>query len=93
MNFDEWDTLIKFKDDNGEQKTKCIRCGQILGTDPKKHGTSRLKYHVKVCLEKNDCHNNQTKVHFGDGLSTWRFNQETGRKALTGMIIMDELPL
>lgn len=87
-----WDLFIKFKDESGEQKGRCRLYGHVLSVDPKKHGTSSVLAHQKQCPNKMVGNKSQTELHFGHGVSMWKFNQETARKALGKMIIMDELP-
>ncbi|XP_019169717.1 PREDICTED: zinc finger BED domain-containing protein RICESLEEPER 2-like [Ipomoea nil] len=86
-------------------KGKCIYCAKIYHCETKKHGTSSLRNHMFSCL-KNP-HSKETRqslltfqavTSLTDGqptvgeIGTWVFNQESIRRALVEMIIIDELP-
>ncbi|XP_050207688.1 zinc finger BED domain-containing protein RICESLEEPER 2-like [Mercurialis annua] len=77
----------------------------IYNSDTKINGTSTLRFHILSCL-KNPHSKDTRQALFtlqpvaacpakneGKGqLGTWKFNQEDIRKALSYMLIMDELP-
>ncbi|XP_050222151.1 zinc finger BED domain-containing protein RICESLEEPER 2-like [Mercurialis annua] len=87
----------------GEKKSKCKHCGKEYFCDAKKNGTSSLQHHITVCLKlparlearqkllnlqplKNETENNV------GCLTTWKFDQKAIRKAISYMIVVDELP-
>ncbi|XP_019153680.1 PREDICTED: zinc finger BED domain-containing protein RICESLEEPER 2-like [Ipomoea nil] len=101
-----WDHFVKITDSsNVTVEAKCIYCAKVYQCQSKKHGTTSLRNHMVSCM-KNP-HSKDTRqslltfqaVATSDAseptvgeLGTWVFNQETIRRALVEMIIIDELP-
>ncbi|XP_019161967.1 PREDICTED: zinc finger BED domain-containing protein RICESLEEPER 2-like [Ipomoea nil] len=101
-----WDHFQKITDSNNVTiEAKCIYCAKLYQCQSKKHGTTSLRNHMVSCM-KNP-HSKDTRqslltfqaVATSDAseptvgeLGTWVFNQETIRRALVEMIIIDELP-
>ncbi|XP_031106503.1 zinc finger BED domain-containing protein RICESLEEPER 2-like [Ipomoea triloba] len=101
-----WDHFQRLSDINDViTEAKCIYCAKIYKSQTKKHGTSTLRAHVLSCL-KNP-HSKDTRqslltfqaVVNSDSdeptvgeLGTWVFSQDSIRRALIEMIIIDELP-
>ncbi|CAN0905891.1 Zinc finger BED domain-containing protein DAYSLEEPER [Linum grandiflorum] len=82
-------------------KAKCKYYRKILGGDTS-NGTSHLKNHKKVCVQKqiHDGSQNNLVVNFipngGIGkkeLCSGQFNNEVSRKQLATMVVMHEYPL
>ncbi|XP_019183659.1 PREDICTED: zinc finger BED domain-containing protein RICESLEEPER 2-like [Ipomoea nil] len=101
-----WDHFQKITDSNNVTiEAKCIYCAKLYQCQSKKHGTTSLRNHMVSCM-KNP-HSKDTRQSLltfqavatsdaseptvGD-LGTWVFNQETIKRALVEMIIIDELP-
>uniref|UniRef100_A0A803KUP1 BED-type domain-containing protein n=1 Tax=Chenopodium quinoa TaxID=63459 RepID=A0A803KUP1_CHEQI len=96
-----WEHFIK-KD--GENKAECIYCHTFIGC-ASLQGTSGMKNHIKRCKEyPPNIDQNQQLLSLSqqalDGnlvdkkkgrLELWKFNQEDSRRALTKMVIMDEM--
>ncbi|GJT80232.1 zinc finger BED domain-containing protein RICESLEEPER 2-like protein [Tanacetum coccineum] len=82
-----------------EQKSKCRYCAKDYCSDTKIHGTSTLRGHLKVCgkFPRNKL-DGQTNIAIqrGDGddrkMFAWKFDQQSIRRALAYMLIVDELP-
>ncbi|KAJ9547340.1 hypothetical protein OSB04_019883 [Centaurea solstitialis] len=78
---------------------KCEYCGKTYAADPKKDGTSSLKNHMIECLKNPHVKETRqsmlvfqsSKFENESVLSSWVFNQDNVRKALTRMVIIDEL--
>ncbi|XP_019200246.1 PREDICTED: zinc finger BED domain-containing protein RICESLEEPER 2-like [Ipomoea nil] len=101
-----WDHFEAIKDTNNVVvKGKCIYCAKIYHCETKKHGTSSLRNHMVSCLKNpHSMETRQSLLTFQavtsltDGqptvgeIGTWVFNQESIRRALVEMIIIDELP-
>ena len=91
-----WDHFTKFVNEKGEQKAKCNYCNREYCDDPKINGTTNLKYHKNVCKkghENADLKQSELVFNSGDGsLGNWKFDQESIRKSIIEMIILDELP-
>ncbi|CAN1198778.1 Putative AC transposase [Linum perenne] len=95
-----WTTLVRFVDENGDKKAKCMYCQTILGACSRKNGTSSLQAHVASCAKIRAEKGGQSTLIFqpsgqSDGSSIapcWVFNQAAIRMALAEMIIIDELP-
>ncbi|XP_055961910.1 zinc finger BED domain-containing protein RICESLEEPER 2-like [Mercurialis annua] len=101
-----WDHFERIVDDNGKLiLSKCLYCAKTYNSDTKINGTSTLRSHILSCF-KNP-HSKDTRQALltlqpvdacpneneGKGqLGTWKFNQEDIRKALSYMLIIDELP-
>ncbi|XP_055959936.1 zinc finger BED domain-containing protein RICESLEEPER 2-like [Mercurialis annua] len=101
-----WDHFERIVDENGKLiLSKCLYCAKTYNSDTKINGTSTLRSHILSCL-KNP-HSKDTRQALltlqpvdacpaeneGKGqLGTWKFNQEDIRKALSYMLIIDELP-
>ncbi|KAJ9544822.1 hypothetical protein OSB04_024529 [Centaurea solstitialis] len=98
-----WAHVDKILDDNGRvTNAKCKYCLKEYVADPKKHGTTMLRKHLVACLQNPHAKETKQSVlafqasqfnNSGRVLGTWVFNQDKVRKALTRMIIVDELPL
>ncbi|XP_019181603.1 PREDICTED: zinc finger BED domain-containing protein RICESLEEPER 4-like [Ipomoea nil] len=103
-----WEHFVKIYDkENNLIEGRCIYCSKIFCCQPKKHGTSSLRNHMVACLKNpHSKDTRQSLLTFNavsssapgcsEGvmgeLGTWVFNQETIRRALCEMIIIDELP-
>ncbi|XVF61076.1 hypothetical protein PTKIN_Ptkin08bG0100200 [Pterospermum kingtungense] len=90
-----WEHLTKCVGKYGEPKTRCNYCNKEFQADTGKNGTTSLKSHMGTCKKRvGTIVNNQTDlvIEWGDGLATWKFNQESARRALAQMIIRDEFP-
>ncbi|XP_031106294.1 zinc finger BED domain-containing protein RICESLEEPER 2-like [Ipomoea triloba] len=101
-----WDHFQRLSDINDViTEAKCIYCAKIYKCQTKKHGTSSLRAHILSCM-KNP-HSKDTRqslltfqaVVNSDSdeptvgeLGTWVFSQDSIRRALIEMIIIDELP-
>uniref|UniRef100_A0A803MIX4 BED-type domain-containing protein n=1 Tax=Chenopodium quinoa TaxID=63459 RepID=A0A803MIX4_CHEQI len=85
---------------------KCLYCGTIIGCDPK-NGTNGMNQHIDRCKkslfykDKSQTildFESRTKINTDGSVQTvnvpklWRFNHDEIRKALTKMLIVDELP-
>lgn len=95
---DVWNHFNKIKDDKGILRAaKCKYCCRNMKADSNGHGTSALKRHLNTCkrnpnkFEKDSQQGTLAAFH-GEGVSTWRFDQEALREAFTEMIVEDELP-
>ncbi|GKC00986.1 zinc finger BED domain-containing protein RICESLEEPER 2-like protein, partial [Tanacetum coccineum] len=94
-----WGHYESFINDQGEQKSKCRYCAKEYCSDTKIHGTSTLRGHLKVCGKfpgnKLDGQTN-IAIQRGDGddrkMFAWKFDQQSIRRALAYMLIVDELP-
>ncbi|CAN0905893.1 Zinc finger BED domain-containing protein DAYSLEEPER, partial [Linum grandiflorum] len=98
---DVWSHFTRFLYKNGVMKAKCKYYRKILGGDTS-NGTSHLKNHKKVCVQKqiHDGSQNNLVVNFipngGIGkkeLCSGQFNNEVSRKQLATMVVMHEYPL
>ena len=97
-----WVHFDKIVDNDGRvTKAKCKYCKRTYAADPKKHGTTTLKNHSGSCLQNPYAKETKQSMLAFQGsqfdnsehvLGTWVFNQDRVRKALTRMIIIDELP-
>ncbi|KAJ9538744.1 LOW QUALITY PROTEIN: hypothetical protein OSB04_031477 [Centaurea solstitialis] len=94
-----WAHCDKVLHDDG--RAKCKYCQKEYAVDPKKHGTTTLRKHLDACLQNPHAKETKKSVlafqalqfnNSGDVLGTWVFNQDKVRKAVTRMIIFDELP-
>jgi len=101
-----WDHFVRIKDSkNITIQARCIYCAKVYKCESKKHGISSLITHMLSCL-KNP-HSKDTRqslltiqaVNTSDSSETivgeieaWVFNQDSIRRALVKMIIIDELP-
>ncbi|XP_043806223.1 zinc finger BED domain-containing protein RICESLEEPER 3-like [Manihot esculenta] len=99
-----WDHFTKFINSEGELKGKCNYCKKKFFCDPKRNKTTALRNHLNSCkkhphsietrqaqlsLQKNASDNDVNDL---GTLTTWRYDENTIRKALVHMIIIDELP-
>ena len=75
------------------EKARCNYCNKELG-DSTTNGTSTFKNHTYACPNGPNKMVNQTEiVQDGSGsLSTWKYDENAIRIALSRMIIVDELP-
>jgi hypothetical protein len=95
---DVWNHFIKIKDDKGFLKSaKCKYCGRCMKAESKGHGTMSLARHLEYCkLNPNkfekDPKQGTIQLIQGEGVSTWRFDQDAFRKAFAAMVVEDELP-
>ncbi|XP_071739175.1 zinc finger BED domain-containing protein RICESLEEPER 2-like [Rutidosis leptorrhynchoides] len=94
-----WPHYHSYVNDQGEQKSKCKYCDKEYSSNTKTHGTSTLRNHLKVCqkfLRQKVDGQTHLSVQRGDGddtkLVAWKFDQNSIRRALTYMLILDELP-
>ncbi|XP_055961060.1 zinc finger BED domain-containing protein RICESLEEPER 2-like [Mercurialis annua] len=101
-----WEHFERIVDEYGKLlMAKCLYCAKIYNSDTKVNGTSTLRAHILACL-KNP-HSKDTRQTLltlqpvsashdeteGKGnLGVWKFNQDDIRKALSYMLIVDELP-
>jgi hypothetical protein len=95
---DVWNHFIKIKDDKGFLKSaKCKYCGRCMKAESKGHGTTSLARHLE-CFKLNpnkfekDPKQCTIQLIQGEGVSTWRFDQDAFRKAFAAMVVEDELP-
>jgi len=100
-----WDHFVRIKDSkNVTQEGKCIYCAKIYKCESKKHGTSSLRAHMQSCLKNPHSKDLRQSLLTFQAVSTsdasepvvgeigaWVFNQESIRRALVEMIIIDEL--
>ena len=92
-----WDHFEKFIDEEGKTKARCLYCSKEYMVDRKNYGTFNLKNHTLICLEYlfNELHDEQdplSKDVEEGNLVPRTFTNAMGRKVLTKMIILDELP-
>ncbi|CAO2190093.1 unnamed protein product [Urochloa humidicola] len=95
---DVWKHFIKLKDDKGFlQFAKCKYCQRKMKAESKGHGTSALTRHLNIC--KRNPHNfdkdpsqGTLQATPGEGVTTWRFDQDALRVAFAEMVVEDELP-
>ncbi|XP_019160034.1 PREDICTED: zinc finger BED domain-containing protein RICESLEEPER 2-like [Ipomoea nil] len=101
-----WDYFEKIKESNDViVKGKCIYCAKIYQCESKKHGTSSLRNHMVSCLKNPHSKDTRqslltfqavTSLTSGQPtvgeIGTWVFNQESIRRALVEMIIINEFP-
>lgn len=94
-----WGHYESFLNDQGEQKSKCRYCAKEYFSDTKVHGTSTLRGHLKIYDKfpgnKLDGQT-QLSIQKGEGddrkMIAWKFDQQSIRRALAYMLIVDELP-
>jgi hypothetical protein len=94
---DVWQHFIKIKDDKDiVRHAKCKYCHRNMKAEAGRHGTSSLKRHLVACKHNPNKFNKdpsqgtlQATQH--EGVSTWRFDQDTLRVAFAEMVIEDEL--
>ena len=86
-----WAHFSKYNED-GVEKARCNYRNKELGASTT-NCTSTLKNHTYACLNGPNKMANQTEiVQDGSGsLSTWKYDENAIRIALSHMIIMDEL--
>ncbi len=92
-----WKHFTKFLTVDGHQKCKCNYCGKEYAADPRNNGTSSARAHISKCEKNPEVKSAQTHLYAanndGEGvLGYWKFDEDAIRKALTFMIIVDELP-
>ncbi|XP_025825381.1 zinc finger BED domain-containing protein RICESLEEPER 2-like [Panicum hallii] len=93
-----WDHFIKIRDDKKiVRSAKCKYCSRILKADSKSNGTSSLKKHFNVCKRNphkfaKDPTQGTLQATQGEGVVTWRFDQDELRAAFAEMVIEDEQP-
>lgn len=83
-----------------KKKAKCNFCDKELFCDPYKNGTASLRAHVNSCKSHpRAVETTQAQLSLQPGekrgdvsLNSWKFDQETCRKDLARMIVIDELP-
>ena len=96
---DVWTNFTKIKDDKGIMRApKCKYCQRNMKAYSKGHGTSALKRHLQSCKHNPNKFEKDGKQGYlqaiqGEGVSTWKFDQDALREAFAEMIIEDELPL
>jgi hypothetical protein len=95
---DVWNHFIKMKDDKGILRhAKCKYCQRKLKAESKGNGTSALSRHLEICKSNphkfiKDPKQGTLQATPGEGITTWRFDQDALREAFAEMIIEDELP-
>ncbi|XP_070004123.1 uncharacterized protein [Nicotiana sylvestris] len=95
-----WRYFNKFTDVEGVKKARCKFCSEEYVVDTKNSGTSNLLLHIPKCpTNPYKAEGSQTTLDFqpqgltGDvSVIPWKFDPEACRRALTRMIIKDELP-
>lgn len=95
-----WDHFKKFENDKKEKKAKCNYCDKELFCDSYKNGTASLRAHMNSCKSHpHAVETTQAQLSLQPSekrgevsLNSWKFDQETCRKALAIMIVIDELP-
>ena len=87
-----WAHFSKYNE-NGVEKARCNYCNKKLcvGTI---NGTSTLKHHTYACLNGPNKMASQTEIVQDESgsLSTWKYDENASRIALSRVIIVDELP-
>ncbi|GKA91596.1 reverse transcriptase domain-containing protein [Tanacetum coccineum] len=94
-----WVHYESFLNPQGEQKSKCQYFAKEYCSDTRIHGTSTLRGHLKTC-DKFPGNMIDGQIHLsiqkGDGddrkMIAWKFDQQSVRRALAYMLIVDELP-
>lgn len=95
-----WEHYDSFVNIKGEHKSKCKYCPKEYFSDTKVHGTSTLRNHLRQCdFYPGNKPGAQTNIAFQTGddddgrkMIAWKFDQQSIRKALAYMMIVDELP-
>ncbi|OMO61963.1 putative Zinc finger, BED-type [Corchorus olitorius] len=99
-----WEHATRFKGPNSYPMARCNYCGAPYKAHPKRNGTTSMKNHLESCAKNplviaaKERDSRQSKLALsknkdGEGsIGTWVFSQETTRKSLARMIILDELP-
>ncbi|GJX79045.1 zinc finger BED domain-containing protein RICESLEEPER 2-like protein [Tanacetum coccineum] len=94
-----WGHYESFLNDQGEQKSKCRYCAKEYCSDTRIHGTSTLRGHLKICDKfPGNMLDGQTQLSIqkGEGddrkMIAWKFDQQTVRRSLAYMLVVDELP-
>ncbi|XP_028806181.1 zinc finger BED domain-containing protein RICESLEEPER 3-like [Neltuma alba] len=92
-----WKHFTKFVNERGETRGKCNYCEKDLACDSKANGITALNNHLNACKLKPPPEElAQSHLNFNVdekmGLTNWKFDQDATRKALSCMIIIDELP-
>lgn len=93
-----WDQFEKYRDNEGVQRSRCIHCGGgRYKCESKGYGTGNLNLHLTKCkpyLAKVSGGQTQLTFQCGDEnkLTSWKFDQKENRKALSHMLVVDELP-
>nr|XP_043609582.1 zinc finger BED domain-containing protein RICESLEEPER 2-like [Erigeron canadensis] len=95
-----WVHYDSFVNQKGEHKSKCRYCSKEYFSNTRVHGTSTLRGHLRVCEQyPGNKSTGQTSltIQIGDGdddrrMIGWKFDQQSIRKALAYMIVVDELP-
>ncbi|KAH0636460.1 hypothetical protein KY289_036375 [Solanum tuberosum] len=97
-----WKHFDKFTDESGAKKAKCKYCAKPYASSTSSNGTSSMNTHMRTCpkFPRDTVDKGQNLINFlpssmgaKEGvISTWKFDQAQSRRALTKMIIVDELP-
>ena len=96
-----WDHFVKVDYLNGRRVAICKYCKRELSAASKNHGTSSLLSHVAGCAKNPNRELREQKTLSFEpkkegeedfDLVATTFTMEAGRKTLTEMIILDELP-
>ena len=100
-----WEHFERVKDSKGvTQKGRCLYYAKLFNAHPKRYGTSSLRNHVitytKLPHDKDIRQSLLTLKPATESsaseniriLGTWKFDKDSIRKALTEMVICDELP-
>ena len=87
-----WAHFSKYNEDS-VKKARCNYCNKELGAGIT-NGTSTLKNHTYACPNGPNKMANQTEIvqDKSGSLSTWKYDENVTRIALSRMIIVDELP-
>ena len=90
-----WNHFNKIKDDKGFLKSaQCKYCSRPMKAESKGHGTSSLSRHLQSCPRNPNKFENDRKQGTlqGEGVTTWRFDQDALRAAFAEMVVEDEEP-
>ncbi|GMJ02868.1 DAYSLEEPER [Hibiscus trionum] len=96
-----WSHFTKYVTEDGENMARCKHCDSTY-TMHTGGSTTNLNNHLKTCLKKprgSTFDSKQSELTFAKfglesetSFSTWKFDEDSIRKALIHMIIVDELP-
>ncbi|XP_073153665.1 zinc finger BED domain-containing protein RICESLEEPER 4-like [Henckelia pumila] len=96
-----WEHFERYEDCDGNKRARCRYCSSNYAADSNSSGTSSLGNHMRKCTQNpHNAETKQAKLEFKpnsndvseSSLNVWRFDQESCRKALARMIIVDEQP-
>ncbi|XP_076957286.1 zinc finger BED domain-containing protein RICESLEEPER 4-like [Bidens hawaiensis] len=95
-----WIDFEKFDDEEGNKRARSKHYSTDLAADPVLNGTSALSRHSKRCEKHPDYQKNQSNIFLKkkddvEGgsveLKSWKYCAEACNKAITEMVILDEL--